>query len=143
MRSKYFSRSALGTSVRWMVSALDISDRHIRVALEVLLEVCKELVSVGAIDDPMIEREREIGARADGDRIFAVRAGDHLGTFLDRSEAQDRGGAQWNDRRAHERAEHTGVGDGERRALHFFGLESLRSGAFGQIVERLGQPGQR
>ena len=38
----------------------------------------------------MIERQREVGAGADGDRVFAVWSRDHLGTLLDGSETEMR-----------------------------------------------------
>ena len=57
--------------------------------LEALLDERDELVGVGAVDDAMVERQREVRAGADGDRVLAVGAGDHLRPLLDRAEAED------------------------------------------------------
>ena len=65
------------------------SEHRFGECLERLLDERHELVGVGAVDDAMVERQREVGAGANRDRVFAVGAGDHLGTLFDRADARE------------------------------------------------------
>src|ERR1019366_9436150 len=76
--------------------------------LERALQVPHETVGIGAVHDLVIERKEEVRAGADRDRVLAIRSGEHLRPLLDRAESEDRRGADWNDRRAHQRPEHAG-----------------------------------
>src|SRR6185295_9517694 len=73
--------------------------------LERVLDRPHELVGVGAVDQAMVERQREIAGRADAQRVLAVLVLDDHGPLLDRADAQDRDLRLGNDRRSEERAE--------------------------------------
>src|SRR5687768_13932138 len=53
------------------------------------LHVREELVGHRAIDDAVVERNREVRTRPDGDGVFAVGAGDDLRTLLDGADAEN------------------------------------------------------
>src|SRR5687767_14938247 len=91
----------------------------------------------------MVERQREIRAGAACEGVFAIRAGDHLRPLLDRTDPENGGSGYGNDRRSHQRPEYAGVRDGERRVLHFLGLEPLRASAAGKVVQLAGEPDER
>src|SRR6185312_4535916 len=131
-----FLRSASGTIERRRVSALATLESGVLIGLERFLHVRKVLVGHRAVDDAVIERDREIRARADGDHVLAIGAGHHFGSFFDRTDTQDCDLGLVDDRRSHERAEHARIGDRERAALHFFGAQLLGARAAGEVVER-------
>src|SRR5215204_693131 len=58
-------------------------------ALQSLLDGGEKLVRVGAIHDAVVEREREVGTRSNGDRVLAIRTRDDLRPLLDRAETED------------------------------------------------------
>jgi hypothetical protein len=87
-----------------------------------------ELVGQGAVDQAVVEAEREVADRADRDGVV-----DYYRGFVDRADADDRdlrlvdyGGAD----QATETAE---VGDGECPADYFVGLELAGAGARGEV----------
>src|SRR5918999_2958090 len=58
--------------------------------LDVSLDVRQELIGDGAVDDAVVEGNREVGARTDRDRVLPIRPSDHLGSLLDRADAENR-----------------------------------------------------
>ena len=61
-------------AIRCIVSHRGTSDPRLGKALQRLLDEREELVGDRAVDDAVIERDREVGAGADGDRVLAVGA---------------------------------------------------------------------
>jgi hypothetical protein len=68
------SKSGLGATRR--------SDRKLRV-LKMFLNISEELFRVGAVNDAMIEAEREVRQVANGDVIFAIGRSENSGPFFD------------------------------------------------------------
>ena len=79
-----------------------MSDSVLGIFLESLLHVREELVGDRSVDDAVIERNREIRARADGDGILAICARDHLRALLDGADSKNRDLRLVDDRRTHE-----------------------------------------
>src|SRR6266850_3945095 len=119
-----------------MVRALGILESSLRKCLDGFLYKGQELVGDGAVDDTMIERDGKISTGADRDRILSICAGQNLGPLLDRPDAEDRHLRLIDDRRAHQRPEHSRVRDGERSFLYLLGGKLLGAGAGGKIIER-------
>ena len=84
-----------------------------RPVLEIGLEVRHELASVGAINDAVIEAEREALDRTDGDGVVAVFVGDDFGFFVQTADAEDRALRLVDDGSAKLLAKDSGVGEGE------------------------------
>ena len=88
----------------------------------------------GAVDQPVVEAERQVRHRPDRDRIVD----DHRPLF-DRADAENRHLRLVDDRHPELRAELSGVGDRERAAVHFLGLELLGARAIGDVGDRAAQ----
>ena len=101
--------------------------------LEIGLEVGHELAGVGAIDDAVIEAQREALDRADGDGVLAVLVGEDFGFLVQSADAEDRRLRLVDDRRAELLAEDAGVGQREGAAGDLVGSELLAAGALGDI----------
>src|SRR5581483_10600768 len=102
---------------------------------ELLLHERQELVRDRAVDQTVIEAQRQVRARADRDRILAILALDHFWTLLDRADAHDRDLRLVNDGRAQQRPENAGVRDRERALFHFLGLEALGARPVREVVQ--------
>ena len=85
----------------------------------------------------MVVAERQVRHRPDRDRVV-----DDDRPLLDRADAENRDLRLVDDRHPELRAELPGVGDGERAAVHFFGLELLRARAIGDVGDRAAQAEQ-
>src|SRR6476469_8328962 len=109
-----------------MVIARGMLNRALWKFLDRLLHESEELVCHRTVDHSMVERDREIGTRANRDGVFAVSTGNDFRTLLDRADAHDSDLWLIDDWRAHQRSEHARIGDRERTVLHFFGGELLR-----------------
>src|SRR5687768_15450979 len=105
--------------------------------LEPFLDVREEAARVSTIDQPMVVAETQVAHRTNRYRIVY-----HDGAFLDGSDAEDGDLRLVDQRQPVESAEDPGIGDGESSALHFIGIQLLRSGAAGQIVDAAAQPEQ-
>src|SRR5205085_7060524 len=108
---------------------------------ERLFDVGEEAFGVRAVNDAMVEREREVGHMTNGNQIVALFSRDHFRAFLDCADAED--GDLWliDDRCAEETAEHTGIRNGERAACNLVGFELFGACAVGQIVCGAGEAG--
>ncbi len=83
-----------------------------------------ELIAKRAVDQAVIEGEREVALRTDGDGVV-----NDNGDLLDGADAEDRDLRLIDDRGGEDAAEAAEVGDGERAALDFVGLQLLGAGA--------------
>ena len=99
----------------------------------------EELLGVRAVDDAVVEAQGEVGHRADGQKIVAVRRGHHFGPLLDDADAEDGDLRLVDDRRPEESTEDAWIGNRKRPARHFVGLELLGAGAVRQVVGRAKQ----
>src|SRR6185503_19938562 len=74
----------LGT--RWSpVRLSSLSLQHVfRKRFQRFLRVCQELIGNCTVDEPMVERNREVRTHANRDGVFPVGAGKDFGAFLDR-----------------------------------------------------------
>src|SRR5512146_580349 len=82
-------RSLARSNVEWSAYA-PCSEPCLREGFDSLLDEREELIGYRAIHDTVVERKREIRARADGDRVFPVRSGQHARPLLDGPDAHDR-----------------------------------------------------
>jgi len=78
----------------------------------------QERIRRSAIQNAMVEGQREIDHRADGNRVV-----NDDRSFLYRAHAQDGALRLVDDRRGEQRAGNAVIGDGERPALDFIRLE--------------------
>src|SRR5947209_7337073 len=92
-------------------------------ALQMLLNIGKKLFRIGAIDDPMIEAEREIRHMAYGYVILTIGCGQNHRPFFNLAHAKDRNLRLIDDRRAEQSAEDAGIRNRECAAGNFIGLE--------------------
>ena len=99
----------------------------------------EEPLGVGAVDDPMIEAEREIRHVPNRDVVFAVRRRENFGALFDLADTENRHLRLIDDGSAEQSAKHARVSDRERSAGHFVRLKLFRARALGQIVCRAGQ----
>ena len=101
--------------------------------LEIRLEVGHEFAGVGAVDDAVIEAQREALDGADRDGVVAVLVGEDFGFLVEAADAEDRGLRLVDDRRAELLAEDAGVGKREGAAGDLVRSELLVAGAVGQV----------
>src|SRR5438128_3550153 len=111
------------------------SDCKLRV-LEMLLNISEELFCVGAVDDAMIEAEREVRQVANRYVIFTIGRRENSGPFFDLAHTEDRYLRLVDDRGAEESTEHTGISNRERAAANLVRLELFCARAIGEIVCR-------
>src|ERR1035437_836306 len=104
------------------------SEDFFRPVFQCLLDLGHELVGQGAVDQAMVEAQREMADAADGDGVV-----DHYRSLIDGADAHDGDLGLINDRRAHQAAEAAEVGDGECAARHLVWFELPRAGARRQI----------
>ena len=100
-----------------------------RPALQHLDEARQPGVGLVAVDDAMVDGQRDIGHRPDEDRVLPIDlTDDHA--LLQLADAEDRGlpGVE-DDRRGEQAARHAMVGDGEGAARHVGGGELSGAGA--------------
>ncbi len=90
--------------------------------LETGLDRTEETGRVGAVDDAVVVREREVDVRTDRDRVLAVDR-DHAGLLHDRTETEDGRLREEDDRGVEQRATRTRVGEGERATGELVGLQ--------------------
>src|ERR1017187_731394 len=109
----------------------DWSENLFGPAFQHLLDLRHELIGEGAIDQAMVEGEREMADAADGDGVV-----DHHGSLVDRADAHDGDLRLVDHRRAHQTAEAAEVGDGESPAGHLVGLELGGARAARSTMER-------
>src|SRR5215213_1236153 len=57
--------------------------------LQKLLDIAEELFGVRAVDDAVVEGQREVGHLADGDVVVALGRGDDFRALLDCADAED------------------------------------------------------
>jgi hypothetical protein len=90
----------------------------------------QEPISGCAVQNSVVEGQRDIDHRADGNRVACTASGgvDHHGSFLYRAHAQDGALRLFDDRRGEQRAGNAVVGDGERPALDFVRLKFFGAG---------------
>src|SRR5215218_3177590 len=95
LRLSLHSRKAAGSSscpartlTRETVSVRAMLDRGLGELLQRALHVGHEPVGVGAVHDPVIEREREHSLRPDSQAVGPVNA-DHGWLLLDRADTED------------------------------------------------------
>ena len=105
-----------------------------RPVLERRLHDVHERVALGAIDDPVVEREGDVAHRLDRERVGAVGHLDDLRPFLDRADAHDRDLRLVDDGRREERAEGAVVRHRERAARDLVRHELLGARPRGQVV---------
>src|SRR4029079_4786655 len=118
-------------------------DPAFRIFLDRLLDVSEELVGDCTVDDPVIERYREVAAGTDRNRILTVLASHDLGALFDYTHSKYRDLRLIDDRSAHERSEYAGIGDRERSVLNFFRRQFLRPRARSEIVQSASDTCQR
>ena len=94
----------------------------------------QESSAIGAVNQTMVVAEGEVAHRPHGDHVV-----DDDNALVDAADGEDGHLRLIDDRQSEQRAEDAGVGDGERPALHFLGLELLGSRAVGQILNRAGE----
>src|SRR5712671_887553 len=111
--------------------------------LESLLNICEKLFGIRSVDDSVIKTQREVCHLADGNVIFAVGRGQHLGPLLDLPNAENCHLRLVNDRRAKQAAKNAGVSNGEGAAANFVRLQLFRTRAIGQIIRCPGQARDR
>src|SRR3954454_7822656 len=80
-----------------------------RPVLQILLQLRHELAGVGAIDDPMIEAQRQSNNAADGDGVVAVLVCQHCRLLEQTADAEDRRLRLVDDRSAELLAEDAGI----------------------------------
>src|SRR3954466_11013638 len=85
---------------------------------EPLAQLLEEPARVGAVDQPVVVRQRDVHDRLDRDRVVAALVLDHPRPLDERVRAEDRGLRLADDRRPVEGAVAAGVRDRERPALH-------------------------
>src|SRR5581483_3898396 len=95
---------------------------------EDLFDFRHELVGEGAVDQAMVEAQREVADGADGDGVV-----DDDGRLVDGADSHDRDLRLVDHRRADQAAEAAEVRDGECPTLDFVGLELARTGELGEI----------
>src|SRR6185437_6489365 len=135
-------RSSARSSVEWSAYA-PCSEPCLGEGFDSLLDEREELIGHRAVHDAVVEGDREIRTRADGDRVFPVRTGQHARPLLDGPDAHDRHLRLADDRRPHEGAEDARVRDGEGTTLHFRRIELLESRTIREIIQRARDPGER
>ena len=100
--------------------------------LDHLLDDLHELVGDRAVDDAVVVADRHVGAQPDRDGVVQ-----NDRPLLDRADADDGDLRLADDRHAEQRAEHAGVRDRERSALHVLRLELLLARARGESAMAL------
>src|SRR5689334_10709395 len=110
-----FSRSL---TVRGSVSALDSKLRR----FQMLLDIGQEPLGIRAVDDAVIETEREISHMPNRDVILAIRRGQDLCALFDLADPQDCHLRLIDDRRTKQSTKYARICDGERAARDFIGL---------------------
>src|SRR3954467_4673546 len=96
--------------------------------LEALAQLLEEAPGVGAVDQPVVVRERDVHDRLDRDRVVAALVLDHPWTLDERVRPEDRRLRLADDRSAVEGAVAAGVRDRERPALYVVGQQLLVAG---------------
>src|SRR3954447_5921382 len=100
--------------------------------------VREELRTQLAVDDAVVERQRELSDLPHGERAVV-----HPWHVPDGAEAQDRGFPRVEDGGAVVHAEHTDVGDGDGAALHVAGRGAALASSGDELVQRSCQPRER
>ena len=104
--------------------------------LEPLAQVAEEAAGVGAVDEPVVVRQRDVHHRPDRDHVLAELVLDDPRPLDERVGAEDRRLRLADDRRAVERAEPARIRDRERAALHVVRQQLLRARALGEVGDR-------
>src|ERR1700694_1376729 len=93
-----------------------------------VLDLGHELIGQGAIDQTVVETEREVADGANRDGIV-----DHYRSLIDSPDTHDGGLRLVDHGRSDQAAETAKIGDGKSAAHHFVRLELARTGAGRQI----------
>src|SRR6266545_2919170 len=96
--------------------------------LDPLLHVRHELIGDRAVDEPMVVAERQVAHELDGDHVV-----DDHHALLDRADTEDRDLWLVDDGQAELSAKVSWIGDGERAAVHFLGMELLGARPIGDV----------
>src|SRR5208337_5189002 len=83
----------------------------------------------------MVITNAQMHHRADGDGVVAILVGNNDWLLLDSAHAQDGDLRLVDNRHPKLRAKDAGVGDGERSALHLFGLQLLGAGTLAEVAD--------
>ena len=89
----------------------------------------QEAVGAFAVQDAVIEDERQVDHGPDGNGIITGSIGHHHGAFLHRARAQDAGLGLHDDGRGKERAAGAVIGQGKSAAFNLIGQELFAAGA--------------
>src|SRR3954452_21592703 len=111
-------------------------------ALEALAQLLEEAPGVGAVDQPVVVRQRDVHDRLDRDRVVAALVLDHPRALDEGIGAEDRRLGLTDDRRAVERAVAAGIRDRERPALYVVGQQLLVTCALSDVGDALGETEQ-
>src|SRR4051812_5635726 len=112
-----------------------------RPVLESGLHGAEEPRRVGAVDQPVVVRQRQVAHRADGDRLAEVRVVHDHGALDDGAGAEDADLRLVDDRCVEERATAAGVGQGEGAATQLVRRDLVAAGALREVGDLAGQPG--
>src|SRR5512138_2161895 len=100
-------------------------------SFQCLFYLCQEPVGGGAVENAMVEHEREIYHRADGDRVV-----DYYHPLLQRADPKDTALRLVDDRECKQRPTDAVIGKSERPALDVVWLQLFRACPVCQVVDR-------